>query len=149
MGKITHGYYQTPTWKSWQMMKSRCNNPRYSQYKDYGGRGITYDPDWEDFKNFLADMGERPKGKTLDRFPDHDGPYNKNNCRWATKVEQQRNRRIPLTSPYPGVSWQKIRGRWRAVTERVKEKRIILYWGLNLDMAIEARQFYESFILGD
>lgn len=64
----THGAAKTPTYTSWMAMKQRCDNPKASGYKDYGGRGITYDPRWKEFKNFLEDMGERPKDKDLNRI---------------------------------------------------------------------------------
>lgn len=95
--KRLHGHARgkcTPTYESWSAMKSRCNNPNHDSWKNYGGRGITVCDRWlHSFENFLADMGERPEGKTLDRFPNRDGNYEPSNCRWATVAEQNANRR--------------------------------------------------------
>lgn len=83
-----HGYKDTRTYRSWTSMRSRCKyHPRYA------GRGIKVCKRWESFENFLADMGERPPGKTLDR-ENNNGNYNKNNCRWATPKQQQNNRSL-------------------------------------------------------
>lgn len=80
------------TYSSWQAMKSRCNNPNATSYKRYGGRGIKVCERWDTFENFLADMGERPEGMTLDR-KDTDGDYTPDNCVWSTPVKQVHNRR--------------------------------------------------------
>jgi hypothetical protein len=73
-------------------MKERCDNSVSGDYKNYGGRGITYDPRWEKFENFLEDMGEAPEGLSIDRV-DNNGNYCKENCRWATSAEQNGNKR--------------------------------------------------------
>lgn len=78
-------------------MKTRCLNPRHVRWEDYGGRGIKVCERWKKFENFLADMGVRPEGMTLDRYPDADGNYEPGNCRWATGTEQRINRRAVST----------------------------------------------------
>lgn len=87
-----HGYEGTPTYRSWDSMKRRCTDPNSTSYKRYGAKGVTVCDRWSDFANFLADMGERPKGHTLDRYPNRNGNYEPGNCRWATPRQQSWNR---------------------------------------------------------
>jgi hypothetical protein len=79
-------------------MKERCTNPNRDNYEDYGGRGITFCKRWEDFENFLQDMGERPEGMTLDRLDNSKG-YFKGNCKWSTPYEQGCNRSSSKIKP--------------------------------------------------
>jgi len=74
-------------------MRYRCDDPDHKDYKNYGGRGITYCNAWSDFLQFAKDMGHRPGPEfTLERI-NNDGPYRKSNCKWATRLEQNRNSR--------------------------------------------------------
>jgi len=97
-GKPRHGYARrgmkrNRTYNAWAGMKQRCNDPKHKYYDRYGGRGINVCERWsESFEAFLADMGECPHGKSIDRFPNNDGNYEPGNCRWATAKEQNNNR---------------------------------------------------------
>lgn len=89
------------TYKSWQEMKSRCNNPRHISYPNYGGRGISFPPEWGKFEQFFADMGPRPLGTSLDRCDNQLG-YSKDNCKWSGRIEQNSNRRNVQLIEYLG-----------------------------------------------
>jgi hypothetical protein len=79
-------------------MRRRCQNINHSRYADWGGRGIVVCERWQDYRNFLADMGEKPGGMSLDRI-NNDGHYEPGNCRWATFSEQRLNQRRNQTQP--------------------------------------------------
>ena len=94
---LTHGHAArgrlSPTYHSWRNMRTRCRNLNYTGYKYWGGRGIKVCERWDSFENFLADMGEKPEGLSIDRINNELG-YDPFNCRWATPKEQAQNRRI-------------------------------------------------------
>lgn len=119
---------RTPTYRSWEAMKRRCNSPTDKNWENYGGRGITYDSRWGIFKLFLEDMGVRPEGTTLDR-KDSNGNYCKDNCRWATPKQQAENQKARTKHPLNhsgvlGVRWIPARHKWQA---DYKNKYIGLY----------------------
>lgn len=107
-------------YNTWYLMKTRCDNPKCKYYDRYGGRGISICKEWYSFDQFVADMGDRPEGLTLDRI-DNDSGYSKSNCRWATAKEQNNNKRPSRPSKIyktnksgiRGVSWHKDCGKWQ------------------------------------
>lgn len=90
--KVTHGMTGTPAYRSWVGMRQRCENPRNPKFALYGGRGIAVCDRWQSFEAFISDMGDPPPGASIDRV-NVDGNYEPGNCRWASQVEQQNNRR--------------------------------------------------------
>lgn len=88
---LTHGMTKTKEHLTWKRMRQRCLNPNNPDFKYYGSRGITISKEWDSFETFFKDMGERPIGLTLERNNTNLG-YSKNNCCWATRTKQVRNR---------------------------------------------------------
>lgn len=111
----THGHSKyghcTSEYNAWAGMMARTQNPKNPAYHNYGGRGISVCNRWKDsFARFLEDMGERPKGKTLDRYPDKNGDYCPENCRCSNWFEQANNRRGNRLITYAGKT-QNV-GQW-------------------------------------
>lgn len=99
----THGMAnKTRTYKVWKDMRKRCLNPDHRSFERYGGRGIRICTAWDDYAQFLADMGEAPDGMSLDRI-DNDGPYSPKNCRWATRKQQMNNMSTNRYFTYKGA----------------------------------------------
>ena len=121
------------------MMFQRCENPNHKSYKNYGGRGISVCARWAEFKNFLADMGVKPKGKTLGRIKNN-GNYQPSNCQWESWTEQARNRRTNTLLTHGGQTltlqeWAEKIGIPRdAIGHRLK-----LGWPLEKALSIPAR----------
>jgi hypothetical protein len=105
----------SPTYQSWRSMIMRCRNINLTRY---GGRGITVCDRWAtDFNAFLADMGERPPGTSLDRYPDYDGNYEPGNCRWGTIMEQNYN--------HSAIRWVTISGETVSIAEAAKRAGVV------------------------
>lgn len=103
-GNLRHGGRRTAEYRSYAMMRDRCLNESSKSYPDYGGRGITICERWlSSFQNFLADMGNRPDGTSLDRI-DNERGYEPENCRWASRSEQARNTRTTRHVTINGVT---------------------------------------------
>lgn len=103
---VRHGHTKggaTPTYMSWAHMLQRCTNPNNQDFKYYGGRGIRVCKRWKKFSNFLADMGAKIAGLTLDRIQNNKG-YSKGNCRWITQAEQTRNSRQVRRLTFKGTT---------------------------------------------
>lgn len=120
-----HGMEQTKTYTTWAQMKARCRNKNHKEYPRYGGRGIQVCERWDDFRNFYADMGDKPDGMSIDRI-NNDGNYEPSNCRWVAQTEQIRNRRVSPKFIWDGEnkSLAEIAALhnlpWRRVYERIR-----------------------------
>lgn len=130
----THGMAnKTPTYKTWKEMRNRCRNPNAQNWKWYGGNGISICERWNDYQNFLADMGERPLGTSIDRI-DVLGNYEPNNCRWATSKEQAESNRgckRKGASPANKISQEKILAMREMRLSGAKIREIAQHFGHN------------------
>jgi hypothetical protein len=131
LGSITkHGMYGTPTYRSWSGMIQRCFNSNNEQWDNYGGRGIEVCKRWLEFKNFLVDMGEKPKNTTIERV-DNDGNYELDNCKWDTLKQQANNRRSSHCIQFHGQ--EKTLQQWSEETgipSSTIRKRLKRGWGI-------------------
>lgn len=134
--KSTHGEcHKTPEHRSWQAMLARCNNPEHHAHRNYGGRGIRVCDRWsgdEGYTAFLSDMGRRPKGTTLDRYPNKDGNYEPGNCRWATPRQQLRNTRVNRLIEFRGETFTIAEA-----SERFNKSSALIRWRLGTGMSVE------------
>lgn len=162
ISQTTHGMSKQgkgSTFLSWNLLSQRCYNPKNPAYKNYGARGVIVCDRWRhSFENFLVDMGARPEGTTLDRI-NNDGNYEPANCRWATRVEQNRNTRrnklfecggeyktLPELAEMKGISYVKLRHRVdegvslaRALTDGKIQGSFITHEGLSMNISDWAR----------
>lgn len=99
----THGMKHTPIYTVWINMRQRCENPTRKDWANYGGRGIMVCKEWGDFSQFLSDMGEPMKGQFIDRI-NVDGNYEKSNCQWVSRQDQNRNKRNSILVTVSGVT---------------------------------------------
>lgn len=100
--ETTHGKSKTPIYIRWRGMKSRCDNPKNSEYKNYGARGISYDASWAIFENFYNDMYETFRDDLYLERTNNDKGYSRENCVWVSYKEQQRNKRNNHLMDYNG-----------------------------------------------
>jgi hypothetical protein len=128
------------TYVTWGSMLQRCNNPNSSNFFKYGGRGITVCERWFKFEHFFKDMGERPKGLTLERINNEKG-YVLENCKWASPIEQSRNQRVRQANKtgIAGVFWYEPRQKY-CVRIMASYKQNHIGYFANLEDAIVARK---------
>jgi hypothetical protein len=124
--RLTHGHRgsRSRAYAAWSNMKNRCDSPNNREYVGYGGRGIAYDPAWAKFENFLADMGEPGEGLSIDRI-DNDKGYYKDNCRWADKSTQRRNKRPETLGGR--LVWCEIEGERLILVDAVRKYGVVPY----------------------
>lgn len=136
----THGKRHTLEYKAWEGLKQRCQNKNNPGYHKYGGRGIGVCKEWDRFEAFYKDMGEKPTpDHSIERVDNNKG-YSPDNCIWATKTEQVRNRRVPKSNKTgtSGVFFKRQAGKYQARIG-VDGKRLSLGYFNDLTDAVKAR----------
>lgn len=127
-GVTKHGHYGERIYNVWDKMRNRCNNMNYDAYESYGGRGIKVCDEWNDFETFYnwSMTHGYSDNLTLDRVDNDDG-YSPENCRWATRKEQARNRRSSRWFTYGGktltmIEWSEVTGiPYHTLSDRINE----------------------------
>ena len=144
--RIIHGLYKHPLHVVWRSMRNRCKNSKYSQYKDYGGRGIKVCERWDSFKTFYEDVIEGySQGLQLDRI-NNDGNYEPTNIRWVTRQQSLYNKRkgkLNSTSKYKGVYFESYTKKWRAT---IKKNGKMKFLGRFLDEEEAAKAYDQAAI---
>lgn len=141
--KPVHGHAarvgKSATYHTWASMIARCTRPGATSYDEYGAKGIKVCERWLTFENFLTDMGEKPRGQTLDRI-DGNGNYEPSNCRWATRAQQSNNRKSCVMIEYQGrkqnlMQWSRELG----IKYSVLQSRIKAGWSMQRAVETPAR----------
>lgn len=142
-GKPIHGLSYTSEYRAWQTMRLRCTEPTNPAYVNYGGRGIRVCERWlNSVEAFFSDMGPKPSPQhELDRYPDNNGNYEAGNCRWATRSENDRNRRNNRLIEFCGetlplVAWAEIYG----IGKDTLRKRLNAGWPISEALTVPARE---------
>lgn len=140
----SHGMSRTREYNAWAAMKQRCYYEKHDYYDSYGGRGITVCERWlHSFENFYEDMGDCPKGMSIERV-EVNGNYEPSNCKWDTASNQGYNTRMSSAnkSGKTGVCWHKVTGKWMASIRHNGKPEYLGVFDL-LEDAIEARKVAE------
>ncbi len=152
----THGHaagHHTPsgrskTYSSWHSMRERCLQKNNKNYGKYGGRGITICPEWDNYNQFLTDMGEVPPGLTLERIDNEKG-YSPENCKWADRKTQMRNRTVTRRIEFNGEvrslsEWAEIKG----ISPKALSRRFHAGWEIDRMLTTPTMSFKEASELG-
>jgi len=145
--KAKHGKIGTSEYQSWESMRQRCNNKNHVSYERYGGAGISVCPEWDDFSIFLNDLGSKPcESYTIDRIDCAKG-YEPGNCRWASKSEQNINRKPYSKGMVKEKGVYERKGKYQVFLTRNKAQR---YLGTfpTIEEAVKVRKIAAEGIIG-
>jgi hypothetical protein len=141
-----HGMSGMPEYRIWKQARARCNSPRNKDYALYGGRGIEFR--FDTFRQFFNELGARPEGASLDRFPNNDGHYEAGNVRWATWTQQRLNQRTRKLPPFKDIEGRRF-GRLTAVrpTDKRLDRKVV--WECLCDCGVAAYVSVSNLCRGD